>query len=137
MPSHRGRIAFEQRMFGFGIERRRRLVENEQERLITHEAARQRQLLPLAKGHVDAARPGRPELRVESRLQAGDHIAGPGAIDRRCHGRHVVETREIADADRLPRQKFEAKEILERSGRARPPLSGVDAVLNRARRVAP
>ncbi len=43
-------IALEERMLGLGIERGGRLVEDQQQWLIAHEAAGQRQLLPLAEG---------------------------------------------------------------------------------------
>ena len=60
-----GRVALEQRVLGLRIERGGRLVEHEQQRAVAHEAARERELLPLAERHLDAARPRRPELRVE------------------------------------------------------------------------
>ena len=63
--ARRGRVALEQRVLGLGVERGGRLVEHEQQRLVAHEAARERELLPLAERHLDAARPGRAELRLE------------------------------------------------------------------------
>ena len=74
-------------MFGFGVERRGRFVENEQQRPIAHETARQRELLPLAERDLDTFRPGRPELRVETGLEPDDHIIGAGARDGRDHRR--------------------------------------------------
>ena len=41
-------VALEQRVFGLRVQRGGRFVEDQQQRLIAHEAARQRQLLPLA-----------------------------------------------------------------------------------------
>src|SRR2546421_348035 len=41
-------IALEQRVLSFRVQRGGRLVEDQQQRLIAHEAARQRELLPLA-----------------------------------------------------------------------------------------
>ena len=74
-------VALEQRVLGLGVERRGRLVEHQQQRLVAHEAAGQRELLPLAERHVHAARPRRPELRVEPRRQPRHHVVGAGAID--------------------------------------------------------
>ena len=66
-------------MLGLGIERRRRLVEDEQQRLVAHEPAREAELLPLAVRHVDASRPARTELCTESCRQPQDHVFRPGA----------------------------------------------------------
>ena len=55
-PARGGGVALEQRVLGLGVERRGRLVEDEQQRLVAHEAARQRELLPLAERHLDAVR---------------------------------------------------------------------------------
>ena len=66
MPdARRCRVPLEQRVLGLGVERRGRLVEHQQQRMIAHEAARQRELLPLAEAHFHALRPGRAELRLE------------------------------------------------------------------------
>ena len=66
MPARCRGVTFEQRVLRLGIERRRRLVEHEEQWMIAHEAACERQLLPLTKGHVDTVGPGRTELRVET-----------------------------------------------------------------------
>ena len=58
-------VAFEQRVLGFRIERGGRLVQHQQQRIRAHEAARQRELLPLAERQIHAARPRRPELGGE------------------------------------------------------------------------
>ena len=63
-----------------------------------------------------------PELRVEARLQARDHVVGAGPIDGSDHSGFVVETRHVAKADRLARQKLEAEEILKRARQAAAPL---------------
>ena len=99
-PSRAARgVALEQRVLGLGVERRRRLVEHQQQRSIAHEAAGQRELLPLAERHLDAAGPGRPELRVEPGVQALDDIGGAGAIDGRDDGGLIVQPGDVADAD--------------------------------------
>src|SRR5262245_19531424 len=49
----RGRgVALEERVLGLGVERRSGLVEHEQQRLLAHEATRERELLPLAEAHL-------------------------------------------------------------------------------------
>ena len=125
-------VALEQRVFGLRVQRGGRLVEDQQQRLVAHEAARQRELLPLAERQLDSARPRRTELRVEARRQTGDDVAGAGAIDRRDHRGLVVQPGDVAQTDRVPRAEFEAEEILERARQARPPLAGRHA---RQRRV--
>ena len=66
LPLARGRrVALEQRVLGLGVERRRRLVEHQEQRTIAHEAAGQRELLPLAEADLHALGPGRAELRLE------------------------------------------------------------------------
>src|SRR5207302_6428968 len=46
--ARRGGVALEQRVFSLRVQRSGRLVEDQQQRLIAHEATRQRELLPLA-----------------------------------------------------------------------------------------
>ena len=92
-------VALEQRMLGLGIERRGRLVEHEQQRRIAHEPSRQGELLPLPERDVDAVRPGRAELGVETGLQPRHHIIGAGALDGGEHRRLVVHAGQVADAD--------------------------------------
>ena len=65
----RGGVALEQRMFSFGVQRRRRFVEHEQERGVAHETAREREFLPLTERHLHTPGPGRTQLRVEARHQ--------------------------------------------------------------------
>ena len=117
-----GRVALEERVLGFGIERRGRLVEHQQQRAIAHESARQRQLLPLAERQVDAVRPGRAQLGVEPRLQVRDDVVGAGPTDGRDHSGFVVDTNHVAKADRLARAKLETEEVLKRPGQAAAPL---------------
>ena len=69
--SRGGGVALEQRVLGLGIERGRRLVEHEEQRMVAHEAARQRELLPLTERDLDAVVPRDAELRVEPAVQAG------------------------------------------------------------------
>ena len=62
----RGGVALEQGVLGLGVERGGRLVEDQQQRLVAHEAARQGELLPLAERHLHAVWPGRAELGLEA-----------------------------------------------------------------------
>ena len=68
------REALEQRVLGLGIERGGGLVENEQQRPDPHEPARERELLPLTEGHVDASGPRRSKLGRQARSKAGNHV---------------------------------------------------------------
>ena len=72
--AHDLRIAFKQRVLGLGIERRGWFVEDQHERPVAHEAARERQLLPLTEAHLHAARPRGSELRLQACRQARDHV---------------------------------------------------------------
>src|SRR5437868_1207949 len=76
-----GGVALEERVLGLGVERRGRLVEDEEEWPIAHEGAGQRELLPLAKAHLDAAGPRWAELRIETAAESGDDVVGAGAAD--------------------------------------------------------
>src|SRR5262249_59126045 len=78
-----GRVALEQRVFSLGVECGRRLVEDEQQRLLAHETARERELLPLTERQLRAAGPRWTELCFEARRQPADHVAGARALDRR------------------------------------------------------
>src|SRR5207237_9725649 len=89
-----------------------------------HEAAGQRELLPLAETDLHALGPGRTELRLEPGRQPGNHVVGPRAIDGRNDRGLVVEAGDIPDPDGMTRPEFEPEEILERAGEPRPPRIG-------------
>jgi hypothetical protein len=112
-------------VLGFGVERRSRFIQDQEQRFVAHEATGERKLLPLSERHVHAAGPRRPELCVEARLQSQNDVLGAGATDGRGHRRRVVEAREIADSDRLPREKFESKKILKRAGLQPPVVASI------------
>ena len=97
--ARRVRVALEQRVLGLGVERRRRLVEHEEQRALAHEAARERELLPLAEGDLDAARPGRAELRVEPAGSRATTSSRPARATAAVDRRRIVEARDVADAD--------------------------------------
>ena len=121
-PSRDGAgVALEQGVLGLGVERRRRLVEHEHERFLAHEPAGEGDLLPLPEADLDAVLPGRSELGVEPRREAGDDVVGAGSIDRSLDGRDVVEARRVADADALAGDELEAEEVLEGAGQPFPP----------------
>ena len=120
-------------MFGLGVKGSGRLVEDQQQRLLAHESPRQREFLPLAEADLDAFRPGGPQLRVEAGREPGDDVAGAGMLDRGPNRGQIVEARQIADVDGVPRPELESKEILKRAGDARAPAIGrharqIDAV---------
>src|SRR5206468_7278080 len=101
----------EQRVLGLRVQGRGRLVEGQQQRLVAHETAGQRQLLPLPEGHLDTARPGRAELGVETGRQLVHDVGRAGPVDRGAHRRYLVDARYVADADRLPGQQLEPAEL--------------------------
>ena len=91
----------EQRVLGLGIERRRRLIEYQQQRRIAHEPASQCQLLPLTEADFGTFIPRRPELRVDAVRQSVDDILGTGTTDSVVRSVAIVDTRKIADTDGL------------------------------------
>ena len=96
--------------------------------MVAHEAARQRELLPLPERDLDAVGPGRPELRIEPGDQLRDQAVGAGADHGRLHGALVVESRHVADAHAVPRPELEAEEVLEGARQTRAPLVGRHAL---------
>ena len=90
--------------------------------MVAHEAAGERELLPLAEGHLDALRPGRAELRLQARRQPTDDVVGAGAADGRHDRGLVVQPRHVADAHGVAGPELEAEEVLERARQPRAPL---------------
>src|SRR5205814_4127631 len=84
----------------------------------------QRELLPLAEGHIDASGPRRTQLRLEPRRQARDDVPGAGAIDGGDNSGLVIHAGHVAEADGVAGAKFEAEEILERTRQTLAPLVG-------------
>ena len=121
-----GRVALEQRVLGLGVEGGGGLVEHQQQRLVAHEAAGERELLPLAKGDLDAAGPCGAELRLEARAQPIHDIVGTGAANGGDDGGLVVEPGHITDAHGVAGPELEAEEVLERPAmRARHASAGM------------
>src|SRR5581483_3353105 len=94
------------------------------QRLVAHEAARERDLLPLAERELDAARPGGPELRVETRRQTIHDVLRAATLDGAMDRRLIVRPRHVAESDAAPRAELEAIEILKRAGEAPAPIGG-------------
>src|SRR3954469_17885490 len=111
VAARRSRVPLEECVLRLSIERGRRLVENENNWLIAHEAAGQRELLPLAEAHVHAVRPCRAELAVEPAPGALHDVVGAGA---RCRDRHrlaIIDPRHVAISNRVERTELEAEEV--------------------------
>ena len=120
-----GGVALEQRVLGLGVERRGRLVEHQQQRLVAHEAARQRELLPLAERDLDAARARSGRAACRARRPAGRPRR------RRRRGRPRPSTAGSSSSrgtsprpTRVAGAELEAEEVLERAGQPRAPLVG-------------
>src|SRR5271163_4187798 len=113
-------------MLGLGVERRGRLVEHGDQRFVAHEAAGERQLLPLPEGNVDALMPGGAELRSQASWQGVDDVTRAGPVQRGNKGRIAVTPGQVAQADRLPGLELEPEEVLERPGKPFPPLLRID-----------
>ena len=120
-PRRRG-VALEQCVLGLGVERRCRLVEDQHERVGAHEAAGERELLPLPVRDLDAGVPRRSELRVEPVGEAVDHVVGAGPTDGVGDRRPLVHPRLVAEPDRGHGAELEAEEVLERPGEPGAPL---------------
>src|SRR5262245_16814744 len=101
-------------MLGLGIQSRSGLVQDEDQRTLPHESSSQGELLPLAEADVDAAGPGRTQLRLESGIELPDDVGRARALDGGADRGGVLETREIPDADAVSGLQLEPEEILER-----------------------
>src|SRR5207302_10347652 len=102
-------------MFGLGIERSSGFVEHQQQRVVAHEAAGQRELLPLAKGDFDPLGPRGAELRLQPCYQPGNDVVGAGTPDGGHDRRLVVQPRHVADTYRVAGPELETEEVLERA----------------------
>ena len=109
-------------MFGLRVQGRGGFVEHQQQRFVAHEAARQRELLPLAEAHLHALRPSGAELRLQAVRQRFHHVLGAGTFHRCGNGGRFVHARRVAQADRAAGRKLEAEEVLERAGEPFAPL---------------
>ena len=116
----------EQRVFRLRVERGGRFVEDQQERPVAHEAASQRQLLPLTEADLRPARPRRPQLGVEPLGQAVHDILCTCPTDGGVGGSTIVDAREIAYTDGRLGCELETREVLERARQSLAPEGGVD-----------
>src|SRR5262245_54761457 len=83
-----------------------------EQRRFAHESSGKSKLLPLPEADLDSVGPGGPELSIEARYELCDDVDRAGAIDGPHHGRNVVETRQVTDANRVAGPEFESEEIL-------------------------
>src|SRR5216684_2621135 len=90
--------------------------------MIPHEAAGQRQLLPLAKADLDSTGPSRTELCLQAGGQPRYHIIGSRPIDSRNNRCVVIESGDVAQTYRVARAKLESEKVLERARDVRSPI---------------
>src|SRR4029450_5297663 len=114
-------IAFEQCMFGLGIQRRGRLVKHHQQRHGPHVAAGERQLLPLAEAQFLTIRPGRAQLALQTFRQPFNHIGSTSPPHGVSYRGLVVEPRQISETDTVLGTELETEEVLEGAGQPAPP----------------
>src|SRR5713101_6639690 len=93
-----GTQPLEEVVLGLRVERRRRLVE-QQDLGVTHERARQRDLLPLASRQIHALVKPLAQRGVIALRKAGDELGGPGLSARYLDPLPVVDVRDVAEAD--------------------------------------
>src|SRR4051794_18169690 len=108
-------------MLGFSVQRSSRFVEHQQEWMIAHEAAGQRQSLPLPKGDFDPLRPGGPKLCVQPGVKFVDHIFGTCPANGGRDGKLIVQSFDISYTHCLSSREFETEEVLECTGQALTP----------------
>src|SRR6185437_15649682 len=116
-----GCVVRKQGVLSLGVERGGWLVEHEQQRPIAHQAARQRELLPLPERQLDPARPRRAELSLQPYGDARHDVVSTGPLHGGGDGSPVVETGDVTQADRLASGELEAEEVLEGASQARAP----------------
>ena len=108
----------EERVLRLGVERSRRLVEDQQQRLVAHEAAGERELLPLAEATPRRRRPTTVRAGWRARRAARRRRRGAGPVDGGVDRRAVADASQLAEPDRLLRGQLEADEVLEGTGQA-------------------
>src|ERR1700678_3936198 len=94
-------VAIEKGTLGRGVEARGRLIEDEEQRLASHHAAGQGELLPLPGREVSAAAEAASERRLESVGQLREQAGGARAFHRRAHRLPILHLGEAPDTDRL------------------------------------
>ena len=104
--------ALEHLELGARVERRRRLVQDQQLG-VAHVGARDRDLLPLAAGEVDAAAEALAEDLVVAVRQPPDDAVGEAPLRRGGDPRAIESRIDAADGDVLARGQVVAHEILE------------------------
>ena len=112
--------AREDRVLGLGVERRGRLVEHEDVRLLAHERARQRDLLPLPARQLRPVLEPPPERRIEPARQRRHHLRRPAALDRALDARLVLQVLDAPHPDVLAHLELVLVEVLEEHAEALP-----------------
>ena len=112
--------ALEDGVLGLGVERGGGLVEHEDVRLLAHEGARERDLLPLPARELGAVLEPAAERRLEpARQRRRRPRSAPPALHRALDARLVVEVLDAADADVLADLELVLVEVLEDDADAR------------------
>jgi hypothetical protein len=119
-------VPLEQGVLGRRVERRRGLVEHEQQRTSAHHAAGDRQPLPLAAGELGAVVPAGAELRAEAGRQGRQHVRGRRVGEGLVRAGVGVQRRQVAGRDRLAGDELEVDVVLERAGAPQPPRIAVE-----------
>src|SRR2546421_10912130 len=104
--------ALEDGVLCLGIERRRRLVENQDVRLFAHECACQSQLLPLTAGELDTFVKPSPERRLQPLGQLVDYRVRSRLGNGAPHPRIVLEVVDAAEGDVFTSRELILVEVL-------------------------
>ena len=108
-----GAEALEDRVFGFGVERGGRLVEDQDVSLVAHEGAGQRHLLPLPARQLDAVLEPATELSFHAVREARHQLAGATLLHRARHAQIVLQMLDAAKGDVFAQHELVLVEVLE------------------------
>ena len=117
--------ALEDRLLGLRIERRGGLVEHEDVRLLAHEAARERHLLPLAPRELDAVLEPLSERGLDAGGEVGDERVRAALLHGALDSRHLLEVLDAADADVLAELQLVLVEVLEHDAEPREQVGAI------------
>ena len=125
-PPHRQLAeAIEHRVLRLGVERRGGLVENEDVGLLAHEAARERDLLPLTARELDAVLEPAPERRLDAGAEARDERVGAAVLHGALDPRHLLEVVDAPHAHVLAQLQLVLVEVLEHDAEPREELGAI------------
>lgn len=116
-------VVLEEAVLRLRVERRRRFVEYQQERLVAHHGPPQRKLLPLAAGQLDASPVPLADMRGEPVIKALDDVVCAGSAQSLEDGGHIVDPGEVSDAHRFADGRLDTGEILEAGRQAQASLA--------------